>query len=210
MFADSCKLYRNTTMILEKKLKKSEIQNLIKLINKIAKKSKKRPYVVTNTYSTLNINGEKYEFYYIPKEEEDIFKIMQYENKILVNDESIVMNRNFLFDALNEYGSFWKIICESKLCRVIYYSNYGKMDKPDKEWSIIVNENQKKEIEKELIAATKNRYKEEIRSETKYRMIFDDGKEYHYVVSDGQFEKILNDLIKSDYNEIEKEYIEQH
>ena len=197
-------------MILEKKLKKSEIQNLIKLINKIAKKSKKRPYVVTNTYSTLNINGEKYEFYYIPKEEEDIFKIMQYENKILVNDESIVMNRNFLFDALNEYGSFWKIICESNLCRVIYYSNYGKMDKPDKEWSIIVNENQKKEIEKELIAATKNRYKEEIRRETKYRMIFDDGKEYHYVVSDGQFEKILNDLIKSDYNEIEKEYIEQH
>ena len=206
---NNCKIFEQNKLVYDKRLEDEEVREINKTITKIIKKYKEKPFIASNTITYLKVNGKSYEYSYILEDEVKLFSILSYENMLLISDENYQISKRFTFRALNNYGSIWEIFCNTDKCEIFYYSNAMKMELT-RNWDLKLSTLEIENLKKKLIDSSKNRYGKEIRSETSYRMAFENGKEYHYVVSDGQFEKILNELIKGDYNEIEKEYVEKY
>ena len=206
---NNCKIFEQNKLVYDKRLEDEEVREINRTITKMIKKYKEKPFIATNTITHLKVNEKSYEYSYVLEDEAKLFSILSYENMLLISDENYQISNKFTFSALNSYGSIWKIFCNTDKCEIFYYSNVMEMELT-RSWNLKLSTLEIENLKKKLIDSSKNRYEKEIRSETNYRMAFENGKEYHYVVSNGQFEKILNGLIKGDYSEIEKEYIEKY
>jgi hypothetical protein len=205
---NNCKIYENNILVLDKILNEKEINRIKKLINGIKEKSKeKNPLLVTNTNSKLIFNKKNYEIPYITNDQEEIFNILLYKNKKLISDEKYNESNKFYYAYFNGTVGTWRIICELKLCKVFYNSSKRYLLN-QKEWEIELTKEERMEIEKKLINTAKKRHKIDVMTRTNYSLSFDNGKEYHYTISDGKFEKILDELIGTDHKLVEKEYLE--
>ena len=126
-----------------------------------------------------------------------------YKDKKLISDEKYNESNKFYYVYFNGTAETWRIICELKLCKVFY--NFSKRYLfNQKEWEIELTKEEQMKIEKKLINTVKKRYEIDVMTRTNYSLSFDNGKEYYYTISDGKFEKILDDLIGTDHKLVEK------
>ena len=199
---NNCKIYENNNMVNNRNVNKYEIKKIKKLLNKIIKKSE-NIFVASNSITEININRKEYAIPYIIEEEIELFNLFSYKNKILISDEKYHNSKRFLFRALNEFGSRWEIFCGENKCKVLYYPN--SLNKAEKVWEIKKLETEI--LQNRLMDAINNRYEETLWNGQNYELILDNGKKYYNKIEKGKFKKILNELIKDDYKNIEKKYL---
>lgn len=198
-----CKIYENNKIMRSKKIEKKEIYKIRQLLKKLQKKSEKEIFFSTNTETVIQLNNKSFFINYIPIEEEEIFEILSYKNKMLINDEEIQKSIKFIYEIRNSYGSLWIVDCSDE-CRVLYYSEGNDNVK---EWRLDLDISEIEKLKNELLDTIREEYRVDIKSDSYYEMSFDNGKLYNHIYEAKSYVEILKKLIKEDIKILEEKNI---
>ncbi|WP_304179520.1 hypothetical protein [Leptotrichia trevisanii] len=155
----------------------------------------------TNTYVEI----ERERFYYIPIEIEEIFKILNYKNKIIITDEKYQNSKKFMYQGKTPDGSIWKLYCEFESCEIIYYYLFSDFSSElKKSWKFKMTNSEIENIKNILIDSLKIDGDKKVYSDVRSEMIFENGKTYYYQKANKKYYKILSQLLKQDIHNIKK------
>ncbi len=199
-----CKIYESNNKIIEKKISKNE-EKLLKKMFTVLKSKKNRKHIATNTIvSFSDLNGHNIELQYIPIEIEKIFDIFSYKNKVIITDENFFKTEKFSYEILNNYGNIWKLYCESQNCRIFYFSNNNNWNLTQ-EWNFNLSQLEVDVLKKSLIKLfIEKKDEEEINSNSRQEIIFDNGKIYNKTIN-SDYKKIIKETFNINIEKIENE-----